>query len=106
MGQPLKLTVYASDDGIKKVQERARPGMVVLTWEKFRGPGDVVFAERQPKAVGIEPNKAGVAETTATFSAPGRYALRLNTIDQSQPDNQCCWTNVYVDVNVSANSQE
>ena len=105
-GQPLKLAVYVSDDGIKKVQERARPGLVVLTWEKFRGSGNVVFSERQPKAPGIEPGKMVAAETTATFSEPGRYTLRLNAIDQSQPDNQCCWTNVYVDVAVSANSQK
>ena len=106
VGQPLKLTVYVSDDGIKKVQERERPGMVALTWEKFRGPGNVVFSEAKPKAVGIAPGKNGVAETAATFSEPGRYTLRLFTIDQSQPDNQCCWTNMYVDVNVSTNSQE
>jgi hypothetical protein len=106
VGQPLKLAVYVSDDGIKKVQERARPGMVLLTWEKFRGTGNVVFSERQPKPAGIAPGKTGVAETTATFSEPGRYTLRLSTIDQSQPDNQCCWTNVYVDVAVSASSLE
>lgn len=106
VGQPLKLDVYTSDDGIVKVQERPRAGMVALTWEKFRGPGNVVFSERQPKAVGIGPGKTGHAETTATFSAPGRYTLWLDAIDQSRRDFQCCWTNAYVDVTVSANSQE
>ena len=105
-GQPLNLRVYVSDDAIKKVQERARPGLVALTWEKFRGNGNVVFSDRQPKPPGIEPGKMVAAETTATFSEPGRYTLRLNVIDQSQFDNQCCWTNAYVDVNVSAKSQE
>jgi hypothetical protein len=106
VGQPLKLDVYVTDDGVVKAQEAAKPGMVVLTWDRFRGSGNVVFAEPQPKAAGIAIGKTGHAETTATFSAPGKYTVWLDVIDQSRRDFQCCWTNVYVDVNVAGGSQE
>jgi len=108
VGQPLKLDVYITDDGVVKTQEAPKPGVVVLTWYKFRGPGEVTFSDKNPKATGIAPGgkAVGHAETTATFSAPGKYTLWLDTIDQSRRDFQCCWTNAYVDVNVTAGSQE
>ena len=42
---------------------------VRTTWSKVSGPGDVTFAD------------AGTLETTATFSEPGRYQLKLTAND-------------------------
>jgi hypothetical protein len=101
VGQPLQLDVYVTDDGVTKPHETRRPGLVALTWEKLRGEGDVVFANRNPRADDIAPGVTGHARTTATFSAAGRYTLWLDAIDQSRRDFQCCWTNAYVDVTVT-----
>ena len=41
--------------------------------------------------------------TTATFSAPGEYLLRVQANDESGEGGggfQCCWTNTYVKVTV------
>lgn len=41
-------------------------------------------------------------ETTATFSEPGEYVLRVFANDRSGGrGSQCCWTNAFVRVNVS-----
>ena len=72
---------------------------MTLTWFKHQGPGDVTFAERSPK-VGAE----GVAATTATFTEPGEYVLRVRANDASGVTDaghaQCCWTNGFVKVTV------
>jgi hypothetical protein len=101
VGQPLQLDVYVTDDGVTKPHETRRPGLVALTWEKLRGEGEVVFANKNPRADDIAPGVTGHARTTATFSAAGRYTLWLDAIDQSRRDFQCCWTNAYVDVTVT-----
>ena len=65
----------------------------------FRGPGPVSFANPKP-----EINKAdGKTTTTATFSAPGEYVLRVQANDSSGDGGmgfQCCWTNALVKVTV------
>jgi hypothetical protein len=46
----------------------------------------------------------GKAATTAKFSAPGDYTLRLQANDASGDGGggfQCCWTNVHVKVSVT-----
>ena len=52
-----------------------------------------------------EPNEDGEATTTATFSEPGTYVLRVRVDSFSQlegsPGDQCCWTNGYISVTVS-----
>jgi hypothetical protein len=62
----LSLTGSVTDDA-----QPAPPGAVALTWSETSGPGDVAFAD--PSA----------AATTATFSAPGEYVLRLTGDDGS-----------------------
>lgn len=104
VGSPLQLTVWASDDG------RAAPSItsagrervaVTLTWFKHQGPGAVAFSELSPKVSDGD----GKATTTATFSTPGRYILRVRANDASGVENaghaQCCWTNAFVRVVVS-----
>jgi hypothetical protein len=102
VGRPLPLTIWASDDGTawRSISSDGRSGApVTLTWFKHQGPGAVTFAERAPK-VGDE----GAATTTATFSEPGEYLLRIRANDASGVTDaghaQCCWTNGFLRVTV------
>ena len=52
---------------VKSLQ--SAPAAASATWSKASGPGDVEFAD------------AHVLETTATFSAPGQYVLKLTAAD-------------------------
>jgi hypothetical protein len=69
------------------------------TLSKYRGPGTITFADSTPA---IEKDKAS---TTATFSLPGEYVIRIEGNDSSGIGGggfQCCWTTAYVKVNVKA----
>jgi hypothetical protein len=112
VGQPLELTTWASDEGAKVNVElsagRGRGGAtggfspLVESWSKFRGPGDVTFSQVRPT---LDRNNAGKGTTTATFSAPGDYILRVQANDSSGEGGggfQCCWTNAHVAVTVKA----
>lgn len=101
VGRPLTLTVTATDDGIIK-RPTGQPPVLGLVWSKYRGPGEVTFAEPAP-----EVGDGDRAATTVTFDAPGNYVLRLLAWDDSGGPGpimalgfQCCWTNAYVDVRV------
>jgi hypothetical protein len=81
----------------------------VITWSKFRGPGDVTFAKEKPPLEKTEfaapPGTAVTARfsTTATFSEPGEYILEVTANDWSGDGGrgfQCCWTNAQVKVTV------
>lgn len=75
------------------------PPPLAITWSKFRGPGDVKFEAAKPK---IEEGKGA---TTATFSAPGDYILRVEGNDSTGVGGggfQCCWTTAHVAVSVKA----
>jgi len=91
------LSVDATDDGLPK--RRGEPvGMTVL-WAKYRGPGDVSFADTQTKLA------AGHATTSATFSQPGEYVLQAVVDDGSGESAgnfgyHCCWTNAQIRVTV------
>ena len=101
VAKPVNLTVWATDDDVRKLQ--SRPGPVLgLNWSKYRGPGPVTFSAAAPKVNG------GQGITTATFSEPGEYVLRVLAWDASGPQGtvmaggfQCCWTNGYVRVMVN-----
>lgn len=83
---------------------------VTLTWQKYRGAGEVTFDNPRPKveeAPGSEiPIKNvfnGKGTAIATFSEPGEYILRVVANDSSGPDGGdfvCCWTSVEVKVKV------
>lgn len=101
-GRPLTLDVWATDDGSawRSIASDGRSGTpVMLTWFKHQGPGAVAFGERTPRV-----DATGLATTTATFSAPGEYMLRVRVNDASGVDDaghaQCCWTNGFVRVTV------
>jgi hypothetical protein len=103
VGAPVTIIVWASDDGaaLRSIaSEGRRNAPVNLMWFKHQGPGSVAFGERAPR-----PGADGKAQTTATFSEPGEYILRVRVNDASGVDNaghaQCCWTNGFVKVRVS-----
>jgi hypothetical protein len=69
------------------------------TLTKYRGPGEVKFADATPA---IEKD---MVNTTATFSLPGEYIIRIEGNDSSGVGGggfQCCWTTAYLKVNVKA----
>ena len=75
----------------------------------FRGPGAVKFDNAKPpidKGEDVKPSdsvQSGKSSTTATFSGPGEYILRLQANDSTGEGGggfQCCWTSVHVDVSV------
>jgi hypothetical protein len=93
VGEPLPLDVRSWDEDGKAV---------TLRWFKYRGPGEVTFANREiPIPTGTERGA-----TTATFSEEGEYVIYVRA-DHSETSvsaaglEQCCWTNGYVRVNVS-----
>jgi hypothetical protein len=83
---------------------------VTLTWQKYRGAGEVTFDNAQPKVeetpgseIPIKNAFDGKGTAQATFSAPGEYVLRVIAGDSSGAnggDFMCCWTNGEVKVTV------
>ena len=92
VGAPLDLEVWVTDDGLGSVGE---PALEIL-WSKFRGPGNVTFSDSKPT---IESN--GQSHTTAVFDKSGDYTLYLRASDGSNTSFQCCWTNAYLQVEVT-----
>jgi hypothetical protein len=101
VGSPLELTVWLTDDAVHEkepipVKREVVPSMNAA-WFKHSGPAatSVVFnPPKQPVA-----DAQGKATTTATFTEPGEYVVRVRgdsfgNID-STPEDQCCWTNGY-----------
>jgi hypothetical protein len=110
---PLALDVWVDDDA-KYASGASTPmrnaGLPVeLLWSKYRGPGEVTFAEARPRlstTKGGSPDQpySGTATTTATFSAPGDYMLHLTANDYSGNGGGgagCCWTTALVQVSVT-----
>jgi hypothetical protein len=109
---PVTLNLWAADDA--KTFLGGKPPStppVTVMWAKFRGPGTVMFGNNKPpveKADGKwkttpAPVFSGKATTTATFSEPGEYVLRVVANDWSGDGGggfQCCWTNGQVKVSV------
>jgi len=89
VGQPVKLTATATDDGIPKPRKRpaigpdgapvapvGRPQGVSIRWILYRAPesgGKVTFSQPSSTPVYGQPVEC---PTDATFSAPGKYWLQ------------------------------
>lgn len=104
VGQPLQITVWASDDGRASGNVARTGGVgepVNLTWFKHQGPGDVEFSEPTAKVDAT----GGEVTVDITFSEPGEYTLRVRANDASGVAGaghaQCCWTNGFVKVEVT-----
>ena len=113
VGTPLTLTIWVADRfnpearGIGSDRERITPG---VKWYTHQGPSPAEFGEEpEPGEDGEgeepEPDEDGEATTTATFSEPGTYVLRVRVDSfsplEGSPGDQCCWTNGYISVTVS-----
>ena len=110
VSQPVELPLWVSDDAnVIPGATRTNAPAVALTWGKIRGPGTVTFSNAKPSIESAEfaapPKSAfqGKAVTTATFSEPGEYTLRVVANDWSGEGGrgfQCCWSNAQVKVSV------
>lgn len=108
--EPLALTAWVADDAhAPGAGPTPRTPPVTVAWSKFRGPGAVTFAKERPLVEKAEfhapPSTrfSGKASTTATFSEPGEYVLRVVANDWSGDGGrgfQCCWSNAQVKVSV------
>lgn len=88
VGEPLALPIWV---------EHPAPRSWV-SWTQHQGPGHVEFAEAQMYVAQAE----GMGTTTATFSDPGEYLLRVQSIYSTADfEYHCCWTNGYVPVTVT-----
>jgi hypothetical protein len=102
VGKPLTVSVWAKDDAkvVSAISGARRGPPVTLTWFKHQGPGSVTFTPVSPTAAAD-----GLATTTATFSEPGTYLLRVRANDASGVASaghaQCCWSNGFVKVTVT-----
>ncbi|MDA1372603.1 MAG: hypothetical protein O2971_17840 [Proteobacteria bacterium] len=76
-----------------------------LNWTLHQGPAAMEFSQAEIRL----DSAAGVAMTTATFSEPGSYVVRVQAINDTERRNEptygfefyCCWTNGYVRVDVT-----
>jgi hypothetical protein len=104
VSDPLSLTAWVTDESSAPRPQRGggRGGgasPVAASWSLFRGPASVTIEDARPH---VEAD--GKAATTARFSQPGEYILRLqanNSTGDGGGGFQCCWTNVHVKVTVS-----
>ena len=100
VGVPVELSLWTSDVTSESgPNSRRRHPPLVVTWEKFRGPGDVIFDQSRQEFDSGEQNP----KTNATFSEPGEYILRVEAMDETGPGgggSQCCWTSTHVKVSV------
>ncbi len=102
VSKPTAITLWAQDDGVRKSRATERPARFGVVWSKYRGVGEVTFSDAAPMI-----DAGGGAITTATFSEPGEYVLRVLAWDDSGGQSAvmaggffCCWTNGYVTVQV------
>lgn len=107
---PVNLVLWVADDAsVIPGATRPKTSPVTITWSKFRGPGSVSFSSEKPAVEAADfqapPGAAfqGKAVTTANFTEPGEYVLRVAANDWSGDGGrgfQCCWSNAQVKVTV------
>ena len=108
VGEPVTLSYWITDDGHEEpptgggaaaappggAQAPPRRPRISTIVSKYRGPGDIKFADATPDI-----DKENKASTTATFSLPGEYFIRIEGNDSSGVGGggfQCCWTTAYI----------
>ncbi|MEQ8953003.1 MAG: hypothetical protein RL120_02645, partial [Gammaproteobacteria bacterium] len=71
---------------------------VWIGWSHHSGPGEVNFSEKEYTIATAD----GVAATTVSFSEPGDYVIRMQSIDNIAAfEFYCCHSNAYFHVKVS-----
>ena len=106
VNQPLPINVWVEDPKAPGEAEAPPAGfglppgsIATISLHRFRGPGTVMFDKVRVPV----PKQGAMVTSTATFSAPGEYLLRVQANDESGEGGfgfQCCWTNTYVKVTV------
>jgi len=114
VGSPMTLDIWADDDALYSSGTSApmtrTPPPVTLTLSKYRGAGEVAFADARAKLEPLKGGKpaepySGKASTTVTFSQPGDYMVHVTANDYSGNGgggSVCCWTTAIVKVAVKA----
>ena len=99
VGKPITIDITAKDDGHSA--GTVRGGVpVALAWFTHQGPVEVKFGTPTAR---LTPT-GGKSSTTATFSKPGDYIVRVRATDSAMASAghaQCCWTNAFVKVRVT-----
>lgn len=106
VGNPLPLSVWVDPQPASAMMvvggyagEQGEPRTSsILRWYHHQGPGQVSFSQAET----ILEGGPGEVSTTATFSEPGEYVLRIWALESFGAVNQhCCWTTAYVRVTVT-----
>jgi hypothetical protein len=107
VGENVAIKYWITDDGHEEpptggsaaaappggAQGPPRRPRISTTLTKYRGPGEIKFADNTPA---IEKD---MVNTTATFSLPGEYVIRVEGNDSSGVGGggfQCCWSTAYI----------
>lgn len=117
VGQPVTLTAYAKDRGVRENYEDVDQLEFPLGTEWIMHQGPVgAQPDFEPAAIsGRDREENGdegktvdgwtVVQSQATFWEPGEYVVRLRVDNFSAPDSGfdyvCCWSNAYVPVTVT-----
>ena len=113
VGEAVPIKFWITDDGHEEpptggsaaapppggAQAPPRRARVSTTLTKYRGPGEITFAAVRPTV------EKDMVNTTAKFSLPGEYVIRIEGNDSSGVGGggfQCCWTTAYLKVSVKA----
>ena len=126
VGSPLTLSVNATDTSERDLEDSRNTTVPLrVVWSQLQGPGPVVYTRHesnplpeaatggrgggggrtpQPQTMRL-PEGSGTSSVIVTFAAAGEY-LMLAQVDNfdandSGSQDQCCWTNAYVRVNVT-----
>ena len=123
VGSPLTLSINAMDPSERDEDDFRFAEAIPLrvTWSQLQGPGPVEYTRHesnplpeaaaggrgrtpQPQTMRL-PEGSGTSSVIVTFAAAGEY-LMLAQVDNfdandSGSQDQCCWTNAYVRVNVT-----
>jgi hypothetical protein len=114
----MAIDLWADDDALTEsatsvpvdAMRPVPPVTVILS--KYRGLGDVVFADERPKMEILKGGKpeepySGKMSTTVKFAQPGEYMVHVVVNDYSGfgGGSNCCWTNTIVKVAVAAGPQ-
>jgi len=98
---PTEISAWVTDDGVRKSRAAGRPARHGVVLSQYRGAGTVEFENSAPRV------ENGKAVTSATFTEPGDYLLRVLAWDDSGGQNAvmaggffCCWTNGFLAVKV------
>ncbi len=131
VGSPLTLSVSATDPSERDLDDARNTEIPLrVVWSQLQGPGRVEYTRhestpeeeeedaaaaarrrrgrpepRGPQVIPLSEGQ-GTASVIVTFSVPGEYIMRARVDNFSAPDSSdndnCCFTNGYVRVNVTS----